>query len=145
MEVIMSSNQNETADNINRRFWTWVNIKYLSKWAFAGFIGTIIGLVGAGILLEIIIDGIANSGGRHGGASLIIFVAVFAAIFGYPLIGAFVGVVMGIRKLKHDIPKGNINENNYGLRAGIIVGLFFYVLMFSISMIDAISSALKHH
>jgi hypothetical protein len=141
----MNSDQNETANKEEKSLRIWTNIKYLSKWAFAGLVGTIIGLIGAGILLEIIIDGIANSGGKHGGASLIIFVAVFATIFGYPLIGAIVGVVMGVRKLKHDIPKGNINENNYGLRPGIIVGIFFYVLMFIISTIVTIISALKPH
>ena len=142
MKVIMNSDQIETA-NEEKRFWTWANIKYLSKWAFAGFIGTVIGLAGAGILLEFIIDWIANSGGNHGGASLIIFVGMFAAVFGYPLIGAIVGLIMGIRKLKYDIPKGNINENNYGLRPGIIVGIAFYVLIGIISVIATIISALK--
>lgn len=140
----MNSDQTETA-NEEKHFWTWTNIKYVSKWAFAGFIGTIIGLVGAGILLEFIIDWIANSGGNHGGASLIILVGVSATIFGYPLIGAIVGVIMGIRKLKYDIPKGNINENNYGLRPGIIVGIAFYVLLFIISMIVTIGSTLKSY
>ena len=135
----MNDDQTETADNINKPLWTWANIKYLAKWGLAGLVGTTIGLLGAGCILEIIIDGIANSGGQHGGASLIIVVAMFAVVFGYPLVGAIVGVVMGIRKLKYDIPKGNINENNYGLIPGVLVGIAFYALLFVISMVGSMS------
>jgi hypothetical protein len=125
----MDSRQPKLVDNQKPLLWTWANIKYLLKWAFAGFVGTAVGLIGAGILLEIVIDWIANSNGRHGGASMIVFVGIGAAVFGYPLVGAVVTTLMGIRKLKYDLPKGDVNENNHGLKPGIVAGIAFYVLM----------------
>ena len=118
-------------------FWNRGNIKYLLRWAFGGFIGTILGLVGAGLILEFVIDwSVGLSGGR--GAALIILVGVMAAFLGYPLVGAVVGVLLGIRKLKHDRPKGNINENNRGLVAGLITGTVFYPLMILVAAISSL-------
>ena len=127
-------NQDVDPTHEEKPFWNRGTIKYLFRWAFAGFIGTILGLIGAGLILEIVIDfGVSMSGGR--GAALIILVGVMAALFGYPLIGAVIGVLLGIRKLKYDLPKGSINENNQGLVAGLITGTVFYFLLLLLSAI----------
>jgi len=144
----MDSDQSETVSRAENCLLTRANMKYLSRWAFGGLVGTAVTLIGAGIVLEFIIDGIAFRAAQRGGdgnpgASLMIVMAIAATIFGYPIVGAIIGVVMGMRKLKHDLPKGDINENNYGLLTGAVVGIAFYVLIFIIGIIISIINTMK--
>jgi hypothetical protein len=103
-------------------------IQHVFNWTVSSFLGTILGLLILGCLLEFIIDNSLYSNGGNPGASLFAFVGIFLVVCGYPVIGAIVGEAMGTLNFKRRY--FNKHFSLWGMFLGFVVALLAYILIF---------------